>query len=256
MIFQRALHLNSTSTKMIDLSIVIPVYNEEKTLEKVVKMVMKQDWAGTFEIVIVDDGSSDRSREIEESLKSKYKNVRLSANRENLGKSQTVRKGILLTKGKYVAIQDADLEYEAKELAEMFRLIREKGFDVMYGNRFGRNNKIIYIQNFIGNHLVSIFSNLFTYPRIKVYLPDMEVCYKLAKGDIFRDVVKKIVSTSNFGFEPEVTARFSKYRINGRHLKFGTYPITYSARTIEDGKKMKAFRDGFKAAIEIVRYNL
>lgn len=241
---------------MYDLSIVIPVYNEEKTLEEIVEKVLQQNWEGSIEIVIVDDASVDESWDIIERLATKHENIKYAKNDKNSGKSQTVKKGILLTKGRYVAIQDADLEYDVRELVKMFSIIREKKYDVMYGNRFGVKNKIIYMQNFIGNHFVSMFSNLFTYPRIRVYLPDMEVCYKLAKGDIFREIASKVVSASNFGFEPEVTARFSKMKIDGKHLKFGVYPISYKARTIEEGKKMKAYSDGIKAAVEIVKFNI
>ncbi|WKZ30852.1 MAG: glycosyltransferase family 2 protein [Candidatus Dojkabacteria bacterium] len=241
---------------MTDLSIVIPVYNEEKTLERVVNTVLKQDWRGNIEVIIVDDGSKDRSREIAKSLAKKSTSVRTLENKKNMGKSQTVKRGILASTGKFVTIQDADLEYDVSELCAMFKVISEDEFDVVYGNRFGKKNKVIYIQNYIGNHFVSLFSNFFTYPRIKVYIPDMEVCYKLAKGDIFREVAEKIVSKSNFGFEPEVTARFARYKKDGKHLKFSIYPISYTARTIQEGKKMKAFQDGFKAAVEIVKFNI
>lgn len=234
----------------------IPVYNEEKTLEKVIETIMSQDWGAEIEVIIVDDGSKDRSRDIEKQLSKKYKNISVLLNEQNIGKSQTVKRGILKTKGDYVVIQDADLEYDVSELAQIFEMIKSERFDVVYGNRFGKSNRIIYLQNFIGNHFVSIFSNIFTYPRIRVYIPDMEVCYKIAKGNIFRDVGAKIVSKSNFGFEPEVTARFSKYKLDGKNLRFGIHPISYNARTIEEGKKMKAFSDGFKAVKEIVRFNL
>lgn len=237
------------------LSIVIPIWNEEKTLDKILGELLSQDWGDTIEIVLVDDGSKDKSPEISSKYARDYKNIKFFRNERNLGKSQTVKHGILNTKGDYVVIQDADLEYDVGELCQMFHLIKEKDIDVLYGNRFGKRNKIIYYHNYIGNYFLSIISNLFTYPRIRVYIPDMEVCYKMAKGDVFRKLGEKIVSTSNFGFEPEITAYFSKYKLNGQHLRFGIFPISYKPRTMSEGKKMKAFSDGIKALIEIFRFN-
>lgn len=243
---------SKSNNSEIELSIVIPVYNEEQTLSTVLDQISEQDWGAKIEVIIVDDGSKDRSPQIASQYSQKNRLFRSLVNQTNLGKSQTVKRGILESIGKYVVIQDADLEYEVNELAEMFRIIRKEDYDVLYGNRFGHNNKIIYMQNYIGNHFVSMFSNFFTYPRIKVYIPDMEVCYKMGRGGIFREIAQTIESKSNFGFEPEITAKFSKY---GK-LKFGIHPIHYHARSVEEGKKMKAFRDGFKAAYEIVKFNV
>lgn len=241
---------------MPDLSIIVPVYNEEKTLPQILDLILQQKWDSDIEVILVDDGSKDRSPEIGREYASKNSNIRWFANEKNLGKSRTVKRGILESNGKYVVIQDADLEYEVNELVEIFKEIQEKDLDVIYGNRFGKKNKIIYMHNFIGNHMVSMFSNLFTYPKIRVYLPDMEVCYKMAKGDVYREIAATIISKSNFGFEPEVTAKFAKYILDGKHLKFGVHPIHYHARSLEEGKKMKAFRDGVKAMYEILKFNL
>lgn len=153
-------------------------------------------------------------------------------------------------------IQDADLEYDPQDIADMLAYAEKHGFDVVYGNRFGKNNKFIYWQNYYGNKFLSFVANLFTYWRIRVYIPDTEVCYKFVRGDVMRELGSKLQSTSSFGFEQEITAKLSKYMLNGRRLKFGIYPISYYPRTIADGKKLKAIEDGLKALKEILYYNL
>ncbi len=240
------------------LSIVIPAYNEEKTLEELVNRVLKVKFPEDIdtEIIIVNDGSQDNTGKIAKSLDKKHKNIKAFDNAENSGKSQTVRNGLLKTKGDIVVIQDADFEYDPNELVDLLNLMRENNLEVVYGNRFGKKNKVIYWQNYIGNKFLSLVSNVFTYPRIGVWLPDMEVCYKMIKGDIARKLGEEIVSTTMFGLEPEITAKLSQYTIEKRRLKFGVVPISYLPRSIKEGKKMKAFNDGFKAIVEIIKFNL
>lgn len=240
------------------LSIVIPAYNEEKTLEELVGRVVNILLPENFqkEIIIVNDGSKDRTREIMQNLAAKDPEIQAIQNERNMGKSQTVRNGLLKTTGEYVVIQDADLEYEPNEIPQLLHLMIDKDLDVVYGNRFGKKNKVIYWQNYLGNKFVTAVSNIFTYPRLKTWIPDMEVCYKLMKGDVIRDIAQNIESKSNFGLEPEITAKLSKYKLNGKHLKFGIVPISYFPRSIAEGKKMKAFEDGFKAIKEILLYNI
>lgn len=243
---------------METLSIVIPVYNEEKTLEELVRKVINTPLTHDIqkEIIIVNDASKDSSLEIANKLAKEFPFIKVLSNEKNSGKSQTVKNGLMATSGKYVIIQDADLEYEPSDFAEMLKMMIEEDHDVVYGNRFGRHNKIIYVKNYVGNKGISMISNLFTYPQIGVWIPDMETCYKLIRGDVARELAPSLTATSNFGFEPEITAKLSKYRLDGRKLKLGIYPIYYHARTIEEGKKMKAFKDGFKALKEIIHYNL
>lgn len=243
---------------MKNLSIVIPIYNEEKTLEILVKKVLSIEFPNNIkkEIILVNDGSKDSSWKIIEGLAKEHNEITKLNNEKNSGKTQTVRNGILASTGDYVIIQDADLEYEPNEIVDLVNLAVDKNLDVVYGNRFGKKNKVIYMQNYIGNKLLSFISNLFTYFRIKVYIPDMEVCYKLIRGDIAREIGKTIESISNFGFEPEVTAKLTRFKLEGRHLKFGIVPISYYPRSIQEGKKMKAVEDGLKALWEIVKFNL
>lgn len=243
---------------MKKLSFVIPVYNEEKTLEKLVEKVLAVNFPKKMEkeLILVDDGSKDNSRKIMQSLQKAIPEVSAFFNSENMGKSQTVKKGLKKTTGDFVIIQDADLEYEPDDIITLVSLMQDNSLDVVYGNRFGKKNKVIYIHNYIGNKFLSFISNIFTYPRIRVWIPDLEVCYKMMRGDIARKIGRQMVSTSRFGLEPEITARLSKMKKNGRHLKFGIVPISYNARTISEGKSINAFKDGTKALWEIISFNL
>jgi len=240
------------------LSIVIPAYNEEKTLEELVLRVVELQLLENFEkeIIIMNGGSKDRTWEIMQNLQSKYPEIQAFQNEKNMGKSQTVRNGLLKTTGDFVVIQDADLEYEPKEINDLLSLAVDENCDAVYGNRFGKHNKVIYYQHYYGNKFLSAFSNLFTYPRLKTWIPDMEVCYKLIKGDIIRDIAKNIESKSIFGMEPEITAKLARYKVDGKHLKFGIVPISYYPRSVAEGKKIQPIRDGLKALKEVLVYNL
>ncbi len=241
------------------LSLVIPAYNESKTLRELVQKVIDVKFPHNLEreIIIVNDGSKDSTSEIAHKLEEENKGLIFAYdNEKNSGKSQTVRNGILKSTGDLVVIQDADFEYEPNEIVDLVNLMMEKDLDVVYGNRFGKKNKVIYWKNYIGNKGLSFISNIFTYPRLRVWIPDMEVCYKLLRGDIAREVATKIISKSNFGVEPEITARLSRFKKDGKRLKFGIVPISYFPRSIEEGKKMSAFKDGYKALKEIIRFNL
>jgi len=243
---------------MNKLSIIIPVWNEEKTLAQLVEKVILVNFphVDEREIIIINDGSKDKSWEIMQDLDKKYDFVHAFTNPKNSGKSQSVKNGILKSTGDLLVVQDADFEYEPNELKDLINLLVTKDLDVVYGNRFGKKNKTGYIQNYFGNIFLSIFSNVFTFPRLRKWIPDMEVCYKLMKGEIAREIGEKIESTSLFGLEPEVTARLAKYRKDGKHLKFGIVAISYFPRSKAEGKKMNAFKNGIEALKEIVKFNL
>lgn len=236
----------------------MPAYNEEKSLKEIIQLVQKVRFPSNIstEIIIVDDGSKDRTLEIATELAITHKNIVVFAQPKNMGKSQAVKKGIELSKGDFVIIQDADLEYDPNEIPAMLEMALNKSLEVVYGNRFGKKSKVIYWQNWIGNRSLSVFSNFFTYPRIKRWIPDMEVCYKLVKGDVIRKIAKSIESKTMFGIEPEITAKLSKYKVDGRHLRVAVVPISYFPRTIKEGKKMKAFKHGTLALIEILKFNI
>lgn len=245
---------------MTILTICIPAYNEEKTLAEIVAKVQSVKFTVPVKLrmIIVNDCSKDKTEKIANQLAKKYKNITVLTNDKNMGKSQTLRRAFMSVAddSHFSVCQDADLEYDPKDLVYMIeRLVREK-YDVAYGNRFGHYTDVIYKQNFYGNLFLSIFSSLFTTPRIKVMLPDMEVCYKMIRSDVAKEVAEKITSTSNFGIEPEMTARLSKYQTNGHPLRFVVTPTNYYPRSVEEGKKMKAFSDGSKALFEIIKFNV
>jgi len=244
---------------MPTLSIIIPAYNEEKTLAQIVLKVLAINLPEGFqrEIIICDDCSTDRTNPIATDLANQYPVIKLLRNSKNLGKTQTVRRGLLASSGDFVIIQDADLEYDPEDIVFLLQETLRHQADVCYGNRFGKYNGVIYLQNFYGNLFLSAISSLFTSYRLRVVIPDMEVCYKLIRGDVARELAPHITATSNFGFEPEITARLSRYKKpDGSCLRFLVLPISYFPRSVAEGKKMKAFRDGIKALWEIVKFNL
>ncbi len=240
------------------LSIVIPAWNEERTLEALVNKVLDVELPYEIkkEIILVNDASKDRTWEIMQNFAQKNSMVKAYNNAQNSGKTQTVKNGISYSSGDFVVIQDADLEYEPSDFAAMLKLLVDQNLDVVYGNRFGKKNGKGYVQNYYGNLFLSLVSNLFTFARIRKWIPDMEVCYKLIRGDIARELGAKIESRSKFGLEPEITARLVRYKLNGKHLKFGIVPINYYPRTMAEGKKMNAVKDGLKALKEIFIYNI
>jgi len=237
------------------LSIVIPVYNEGRTVVQLLDKVMAISIIDDCEVIAVNDGSKDNSLQVLQDYAKSQPRMKVLNNEKNLGKSQTVRKGILATQGQYVVIQDADLEYEPNELVGLLKQAQDNTYDVVYGNRFGQTNQRIYLSYYLGNRSLSFISNLFTFPRLGKYIPDMEVCYKLIEGTIAREIAEKITATSNFGLEPEITARLAKYRKSGKRLRFHIVPISYKPRTLEEGKHIR-WRDGVKALWEIIYYNL
>jgi glycosyltransferase involved in cell wall biosynthesis len=236
----------------MELSIVMPALNEEKNIQKIVSKVYKSFEGKDIELIIVNDNSTDNTQELAMSLKKKYRNITVLKNEIQSGKTMTVKRGLLLTKGEYVVIQDSDLEYDPEDLKEIYKQIVDGDYDVVYGNRFTKGNKVIYLQNWIGNTFLSFVSSIFTGIRNGMWTRDMEVCYKMARGKVFREIAKTIKSKSTFGLEPELTAKFS--RIKG--LKFTQVPISYTPRKIVDGKKMNAISDGTKALFEILYYNI
>lgn len=237
------------------LSIVIPVYNEQRTIQRLLNKIAYVNLGNAEkEIIIIDDGSKDKSiGRIDAFIAANPNlNIKLLRNKRNIGKSQTVKRGLLETTGDLVVIQDADLEYAPKDLAQLVSIFRsDSKIKVVYGNRFHKENEIIYPHFYFGNLAVTAFANLFTLSK-GLLIKDMEVCYKMFEGEMIRETAKSIESTSNFGFEPEVTAIMSK-RISRR--EFRNVNISYVPRTVEEGKKIRVV-DGLKAVKEILRFNL
>jgi glycosyltransferase involved in cell wall biosynthesis len=223
------------------LSVVIPVYNEVETIRSVVAAVHAV--LIDKEIVIVDDCSSDGTRELLPSLVDDR--TRIFFHDRNQGKGAALRTGFREARGDIVIIQDADLEYDPAEYAKLISLILEGKADVVYGSRFagGEYHRVLYFWHMIGNKLLTLCSNMFT----NLNLTDMETCYKAFR----RDVLERITIEENrFGFEPEITAKVA--RLGLRIYEVG---ITYSGRSYAEGKKI-GWRDGISALRCIIKYNL
>ena len=173
---------------MTTLSIVIPAYNESATILTILQKLKdcQFDIQGIFkEIIVINDCSSDKTSQLAslfaQENQSENFTIKVLDNEQNMGKSQSVKRGIMASSGDWVVIQDADLEYEPTDLAELLKQGILKDCDVVYGNRFGQYNEVIYWENFLGNLALSCFSNLFTIKNIRVFIPDMEVCYKMVR---------------------------------------------------------------------------
>jgi len=230
------------------LSIIIPCYNEKDTIEKILNEIAEVDLGTTKkEIIIVDDGSKDGTRDILTKLAQKDKTLNLIFQEFNQGKGAALKKGIVSSTGDVLVIQDADLEYDPQEYTRLLYPIERGHADVVYGSRFigGEPHRIIYYRNRIANGFLTFLSNLFT----GLNLTDMETCYKMMKGDLARELGKEL-KAQRFGFEPEITARIAK-------SKAAVYEIgiSYYGRSKEEGKKI-GLSDGLKAIWEIIRFNL
>ena len=224
------------------LSIVIPVYNEEKTVDSIIARV--KDVPYDKEIIVVDDGSQDRTAE----LLAKYENddlVRVFFQPHNMGKGAALRRGFEEACGDVVIIQDADLEYTPDDYPALLRPIEQGLADVVYGSRFqGGSGRVLYYRHTMGNKFLTFLSNLFT----DLNLTDMETCYKVFKRDVIQSI---ILESDRFGFEPEVTAKLSKMH----DVIIYEVPIQYHGRTYDEGKKI-TWKDGVSALWCILKYNI
>jgi len=225
------------------LSVVVPVYNEEQTLATIIEKLMSLP--RLLEIVIVDDCSTDRTPEILDSLRIEHPEIVMTRHEKNKGKTEALKTGFALTRGEIVFVQDADLEYDPKEIPDVIAPILEGNADVVFGSRFlvRKASRAVYFYHYLGNKFLTFLSNLAT----NINLTDVETCYKAFRGEIIRNIRLK---SSGFGFEIEVTAKVAK-------LKCAIYegPISYYGRTYEEGKKITAW-DGVAAIYYIARYNL
>lgn len=224
------------------LSIIIPCYNESNTILSLIQAV-KQSPVNEREIIVVDDGSKDETREILANFNDPE--VRIIFHKVNQGKGAALRTGFQEATGDICIVQDADLEYDPQEFPVVIQPILDGKADVVFGSRFqsGRPHRVVYFWHRIGNGLLTLMSNLFT----DLNLSDMETCYKAFR----REVIQSInICENRFGFEPEVTAKVAK--MNLRIYEVG---ISYYGRTYDEGKKI-GWKDGCRAIYCILKYNL
>ena len=227
------------------LSIVIPVYNEVATLEELVSRVIAVDVGMELEIILVDDGSTDGTRDVYPRLEARWPDARfkIKLQKVNQGKGAALREGFKLATGDIVLIQDADLEYDPGDYPVLLAPILDGRADVVYGSRFvgGKAHRVLYYWHMVGNRLITNFSNMMT----NLNLTDMETCYKVFR----REVIQSFTLRSNrFTVEPDLTAKIARGR--WRIYEVG---ISYSGRTYEEGKKI-GWKDAVTAMYAIFRF--
>jgi glycosyltransferase involved in cell wall biosynthesis len=225
------------------LSVVMPVYNERRTLRAVIERVLAVPL--DLELMCVDDGSSDGSREILVELQNQHPNLRVFLQPKNMGKGAALRRGIGEATGDFVIIQDADLEYDPADYPGMLDPLIQGKADVVYGSRFlgSRPHRVLYFWHSVGNRLLTLLSNCLT----NINLSDMETCYKVFRREIIQAIP---IEEEGFGFEPEITVKVAK-----RRLRIYEVGIGYWGRTYEEGKKI-GWKDGFRALWCLLKYSI
>jgi len=225
------------------LSVIVPCYNEGATIRQIVQ-ALREGPVQPLEIIVVDDGSTDGSREI---LRDELEpsGIRVALHARNQGKGAALRTGFLMATGTIAVVQDADLEYDPKDFPQLLQPILDGKADVVYGSRFmgGQAHRVVYFWHRVGNGLLTLFSNMCT----NLNLSDMETCYKVFR----KDVLDRIHLTEDrFGFEPEVTAKIARLRV-----RIYEVPISYYGRSYEEGKKI-GLKDAFRAFWVISKYGI
>jgi glycosyltransferase involved in cell wall biosynthesis len=236
--------MGCANIECMKLSLIIPVFNEADHLNQFFEKLIATPVHDDIEYVVIDDYSTDTSWEIV--TKWAEKNSRICCHRQsvNSGKGSALHKGIELASGGIIAIQDADFEYDPRDLKKLIQPVIANQADVVFGNRFAKNRPQVHrTMHYVGNRLLTLFSNIMS----GLYLGDMETCYKVFRADLLKPL--ELVS-KRFGFEPEITAKIAKLKV-----RIEEYPISYVPRTYLEGKKI-GWRDGVAALWFIVYFNL
>lgn len=241
--------MKSPAFKM--LSIVVPAYNEELYLEKVLRKVVQQPLPGGLEreLILVNDASQDGSWEVMRSLPSKFPQTRFQLINKtvNEGKGAALRDGFAKVTGDIVIIQDADEEYDPGDYPKLLQPILEGKADVVFGSRFiGEPHRVMYFWHQFANNILTTISDMLT----NLNLTDIEVCYKVFKRDVI-DQIK--IKSPRFGVEPEITAKVARLRLNGKRVRVYETGVSYAGRTYEEGKKI-GWKDAISAIVQIIRF--
>jgi glycosyltransferase involved in cell wall biosynthesis len=225
------------------LSVVMPVYNEQGTLHDVVEKVLAVPLE--LELICVDDGSQDGSREILAELQARHPQIQVLLQPKNMGKGAALRRGIRESTGDFVVIQDADLEYDPHEYTLLLEPLLQGKADVVYGSRFlgSGPHRVLYFWHSVGNSILTLLSNALT----NMNMTDMETCYKVFRREIIQSIP---IEEKRFGFEPEITVKIAK-----RRLRVYEVGISYWGRTYEEGKKI-GWKDGFRALWCLLKYTI
>lgn len=225
------------------LSVVMPCYNERHTIREIVRRVTEQPY--DIELLVVDDGSTDGTRELLLELASQHAEIKLLFQPKNQGKGAALRRGFTEATGDIVLVQDADLEYDPRDYATLLAPILDGKADVVYGSRFlGGPHRVLYFWHSVANSMLTTMSNMLT----DLNLTDMETCYKVFR----REVIQGIKLTEDrFGFEPEVTAKIA--RVPG--IRIYEVPISYAGRTYAEGKKI-GLKDAIRAVVVMAKYGV
>jgi len=222
------------------LSIIIPVYNEKNTVKRIVQQVQDVELDMEKEIILIDDGSTDGTREILKNLE--YPNVKVKLQEKNQGKGSALQAGFSLATGDFVIIQDADLEYDPREYPILLTPLLDGRADAVYGSRFlGGPHRVLFFWHYIGNKMLTTLSNMLS----NLNLTDMETCYKVFRKDVLDKIT---IKSKRFGIEPEITMKLARQK-----CRIYEVPISYSGRDYTEGKKI-GWKDGVAAIYHLIRF--